>query len=91
MNYRNQMKFGLLEKEFANAPWLVQYPLLINHISTSADLSTTPVSTLNKNQNDGKTNAGITVNLDQAKKECSELGFEAGTSDHGKCVMELMK
>jgi formylglycine-generating enzyme required for sulfatase activity len=36
-------------------------------------------------------NASAQLDLDSAKKKCSELGFKSGTEQYGKCVLQLSK
>lgn len=88
---KSKKEFGYLEGNFENAPWALQFPIVINHIATNADLSTTPTPVVMQTPSDQDGTQGNKFEIDQAKAECSSLGFEAGTVDHGNCVMELVK
>lgn len=88
---KSKKEFGYLEGDYKNAPWALQFPIVISHVAPNANLSTAPVSVISQTPSNQDSVDRGKLEIDQAKAECSSLGFEAGTVDHGKCVMELVK
>ena len=44
-----------------------------------------------KNEPSSNNSQSLSINIDDAKKKCSDLGFKSGTEGFGKCVLQLTK
>jgi len=89
---KSKKEFTYLEDNFENAPWALQFPIVINHVAPNADLSQSSQSeTVSGTQEQLQLEKKVKLSLEDAKKECSDLGFKLKSKDHGNCVIELIQ
>ena len=90
-NTKKIERFFAFEPTDTNVQQVSAYPLLVSYIAPNADLSlpSSDDSSSNANLVQDAVN-GVGMGLEAAKAECTNLGFELGTGEHGNCVLELL-
>lgn len=90
-NTNSIQKWMVFEPTDTNLRDLNAYPLLVSYIAPDANLSlpSSGESPTKADVDQGDVE-NIGMDLEAAKAECTDLGFETGKEEHGNCVLELL-
>jgi len=89
--YMNSFTFSCSEPKYIEKDKEIYFTNNVEFTNFQNSICNGAYSRFVKNELSSNNSQSSNINIDDAKKKCSDLGFKSGTEGFGKCVLQLSK